>query len=78
MSKPSPRLNRKKFDDMAEEATIDCYNESEQACGWFTMIEEHLKFPFDTQLLGIPVTVMSVDINQNDNIVAVCRVITAV
>ena len=58
---------------MAGEATVDCYNESEQAVGWFTMIEEHLRLPFETRLLGIPVTVESVDINRNDEIVAVCR-----
>jgi hypothetical protein len=37
------------------------------------MIEEHLRLPFETRLLGIPVTVESVDINRNDEIVAVCR-----
>jgi hypothetical protein len=58
---------------MAEEAAVDCYNESEQATGWFTVIEEHLKLPFETQLLGVPVSVQGVDINQNDEIVAICR-----
>jgi len=73
MRKSSPRLDRKKLGAMAGEATVDCYNESEQAVGWFTMIEEHLRLPFETRLLGIPVTVESVDINRNDEIVAVCR-----
>ena len=58
---------------MAEEATVDCYNESEQATGRFTVIEEHLKLPFETQLLGVPVSVQGVDINQNGEIVAICR-----
>ena len=73
MRKSSSRLDRKKLEAMAGEATVDCYNESEQAVGWFTMIEEHLRLPFETRLLGIPVTVQSVDINRNDEIVAVCR-----
>lgn len=47
---------------MIEEATIDCYNESEEATGFFTMIDENLKLPFETQFLGVPVTVERVDI----------------
>ena len=58
---------------MVEDATVDCYNPSEQATGWFTMIDEHLKVPFQTQLLGLPVTVEKVDLNQNEDIVAICR-----
>ncbi len=58
---------------MTEEATIDCYNKSEQVGGWFTMIEEHLNLPFETRLLGIFVIVERVDTNRSDEIVAVCR-----
>jgi len=28
-------------------------NESEQRCGLFTMIENHLALPFETELLGV-------------------------
>jgi hypothetical protein len=35
------------------EATVDCYNEYEQATGLFTMIEEHLAIPFQTEVLGV-------------------------
>ena len=42
---------------MAEEATVDAYDESEQATGWFTMFEEHFDLPFDTKVLGVDVTV---------------------
>lgn len=66
-------LSKAQFDAMAEEATVDCYNESEQATGWFTMIEENLKLPFETKILGMPVTVERVDINPNDEIVVICR-----
>jgi hypothetical protein len=58
---------------MIEEATVDCYNPSEQATGWFTLIEENLRCPFETQLLGIPVTVEKVDLNPDEAIVAICR-----
>jgi len=67
------RLSKTCLDAMIEEATVDCYNASEEAGGWFTMIEEHLKVPFETRLLGICVIVERIDINRNDEIVAVCR-----
>lgn len=57
---------------MIEEATVDAYDESEQAVGFFTMIEEHLAFPFTTQVLGQEVTVGKVDITSRDQIVAAC------
>ena len=57
---------------MIEEATVDCYNESEQVTGWFTMIEENLAVPFETTVLGVSVTVEGVDLNRNEQIVAIC------
>jgi len=35
-----------------EEATVNSYNDSEQASGLYTMIEENVDFPFETRLLG--------------------------
>ncbi|MBI5882353.1 MAG: hypothetical protein HZB91_04530 [Elusimicrobia bacterium] len=58
---------------MTEEATVDCYNEAEQAGGWFTMIEEHLKLPFETQILGAPASVVGIDMDRSAYIVAACR-----
>lgn len=57
---------------MIEEATVDAYNESEQITGWFTMIDENLAVPFETTVLGVPVTVERVDLNRSEQIVAVC------
>ncbi|MEK6537173.1 MAG: calcium-binding protein [Actinomycetota bacterium] len=73
MPKTKTRLSKARFDAMVEEATVDCYNESEEAGGWFTLIEENLKLPFETELLGMPVTVERVDMNRNDEIVAICH-----
>lgn len=67
------RLSGKKYDAMVEEATVDCYNPSEQAGGWCAVIEANLKLPFETHILGVPVTVERIDINRNDEIVAFCR-----
>lgn len=58
---------------MIEEATVDCYNESEQVTGWFAMIEDNLAVPFETTVLGAPVTVERVDLNRDEQIVAICR-----
>ena len=61
------------LDKLIAEATVDCYNESEEITGIFTMLEENLAFPFTTTLLGVEVTVERVDLNKADEIVAVCR-----
>jgi hypothetical protein len=62
-----------RLEAMVEEATVDCYNEDEQATGLFTMIEEHLQVPFETRVLGVSVTVASVDLTDSNQIVAMCR-----
>ena len=67
------KLNKARLDAMVEEATVDGHDVSEQVSGLFTMIEENLKLPFETQVLGTPVTVERVDLNGRDEIVAVCR-----
>ena len=68
-----PRISKGKFEEMVEAATVDCYNESEQITGWFTMIDDNLAVPFQTVVLGVPVTVERVDLDRNEQIVAVCR-----
>ena len=49
------------LDKLIEEATVDCYNESEEVTGIFTMLEENLAVPFSTTLLEVEVTVERVD-----------------
>ena len=66
------KFNAKYLDKLIEEATTDAYNESEQAGGFFAMIEENLALPFLTQVLGQEVTVAKVDITKRDQIVAIC------
>jgi hypothetical protein len=62
----------KYLDTLIEEAITDAYNESEQAGGFFAMIEENLAFLFVTQVLGQEVTVAKLDITKRDEIVAIC------
>lgn len=66
------KFNAKNLDKLIEEATTDAYNESEQAGGFFAMIDENLALPFVTQVLGQDVTVTKVDITKRDQIVAIC------
>jgi hypothetical protein len=61
------------FDTLIDEAIVDCYNESEQISGIFTMLEENLTLPFATTVLGVEVIVEKVDMNEAAEIVAVCR-----
>ncbi|HTF25212.1 MAG TPA: calcium-binding protein [Candidatus Limnocylindria bacterium] len=72
--KPSKgRLSKAALDRLVEEAIVDCYNASEQATGLYTMIEENLKFPFEADVLGVPVTATGVDITEDDLVIAVCQ-----
>jgi hypothetical protein len=57
---------------MIEEATVDAYDEAEQATGWFTMLEERLSVPFETTVLGTRVTVARLDLRGDNRIVAIC------
>lgn len=59
--------------EMIEEATVDAYDESEQATGWFTVFEEHLDLPFETEVLGVRATVEEIELCDDDRIVAVCK-----
>jgi calcium binding protein len=65
-------LSTSRLSEMIEEATVDAYGESEQVVGFFTMIDERLAVPFETTLLGLPVTVKGVDLTERDQIVAIC------
>ena len=66
------RLSNAKLDEMIEEATVDAYGESEETMGFFTLLEDRLKFPFTTKLLGIEVAVERMDLTEDEQIVVVC------
>jgi len=67
------RLGKRQLEALIEEAIIDAYGESEQRVGFLTMLQEHLAVPFATEILGTPVRVERVDLNDADEIVAICR-----
>ncbi|WP_230462990.1 hypothetical protein [Micromonospora sp. CP22] len=54
-----------------EEATVDTDGHEDERAGLFARIEEHLAVPFTTTVLGVEVTVRTIDLTA-DTIVAVC------
>jgi hypothetical protein len=67
------RLSKSRLEALVEEASIDAYNEAEQAAGFFTMLEDNLRLPFETEIFGVKVTVERVDMTEDDSIVAICK-----
>jgi hypothetical protein len=72
-AKPAHGWSTEHLDALVEEATIDANGESEQATGFYTMMENGLRLPFETNILGAAVTVESIDFSGDDALVAVCR-----
>lgn len=66
-------MTHTELDTLIEQAIVDCYNEHEQITGLFTMIDEHLAVPFDTEVLGVTVTVTKIDLTIDHEIIAICR-----
>src|SRR2546422_9078651 len=67
------RLSKARLDRLVEEAIVDCYNESEQVTGLYTMIEDNLALQLEMPVLRVPVTVERVDVGQREEIVAGAR-----
>jgi hypothetical protein len=65
-------LSTEKLDQLIEDATVDAYDESEQASGFFTMLEDNLVVPFKTVVLGVEVNVEQIDLTEANQIVAIC------
>jgi len=67
------RLPRERLEALLDEALVDCYNESEEVTGLYTMIEDNLAVPFATRILDVDVEVERLDLNDAGEVVAVCR-----
>lgn len=68
-TEPSPR----QLDKLIEDATVDCYDEEEQASGFFSMIEENLALPFAIRVLGVEASVVAVEMDDDGGLKAVCE-----
>ena len=67
------RLDKRRLDELVEEAIVDAYGESEQRVGVLSMIQMNLACPFTTDILGVAARVELVALNGAQEIVAVCR-----
>ncbi len=68
----STGLSDAKLDEMIAEAVVDAHDESEQTMGFYTMLEDNLGTPFQTEVLGVEVTVERIDMTDDEQIVVVC------
>ena len=68
----SEPIGTRRLAELIEEATVDCYDDSEQITGFYTMLEERLDLPFKTSVLGVDVTVEGVELTEAAEIVAIC------
>jgi len=66
-------LSKARLHELIEEALVDAYGESEQVTGFYTMMENDLRLPFEMQILGVTASVEAIDITEDDQLVAVCR-----
>jgi len=65
--------NAARLDELIEAATADCYDENEQVNGFFTMIDDNLALPFKTQILGVEASVVTIVVDNDGAIKAVCE-----
>jgi hypothetical protein len=66
------RSTQPELDALIAEATVDCYNESECVTGFYTMLVDNLAVPFQSEVLGVEVTVTGVDLTEEGQITVVC------
>ena len=66
-------LGTRQLEALIEEAIVDAYGESEQRVGFLTMLQNDLAFPFEIEILGAPAIVEGVDLNDAEDIVAICH-----
>ena len=61
------------LDELIEEAIVDCYDEEEQASGFFAAIEDNLALPFTTRILGVDASAAAVEMDNDGRIKVVCE-----
>jgi hypothetical protein len=72
-AKQGPRLSRARLDELVEEALVDASGDSEQVTSFYAMMENDLRLPFETEILGAAASVESIDITGDGQLVAICR-----
>src|SRR5207245_10525197 len=67
-----PAPSAAQLDRLIAAATTDAYRASEQRTGFLTVLEDSLKLPFETTVLGVGVLVERIDLTAGEEIVAIC------
>ena len=65
--------NSARLDELIAVATADCLDEEEQVTGFFSMIDDNLALPFRTQILGVEASVVTIVMDNDGSIKAVCE-----
>jgi Calcium binding len=65
--------DRERLKELIDEAIVDCYDEFEQATGLFVKIEDNVRLPFRTRVLGAEVAVVALEQDDRGGIAAVCE-----
>lgn len=65
-------LSGSELDALVEQATVDAYDEYEQLTSFHVVIAEHLAVPFQTNVLGVEVTITKIDLLSGTGIAAIC------
>jgi hypothetical protein len=66
-----PKIAKAELEALIEEAVVDAYDDEERRMGFFTMLEDNIAVPFETEVLGVPVEVTAIALNDAQEI-AVC------
>jgi hypothetical protein len=66
------RWKKSRLEDLIHRATVDADDGEEEQLGFFTALEDHVRFPFKVTLQGVEVSVRGIEIGDGDEIVAVC------
>ncbi len=66
-------ISQARLAEMIEEAIVDAYGEHEQNIGWSAKMDEHLRVPFVTMVLGVEVIVERVHTSEGEQIIAICK-----
>jgi hypothetical protein len=62
-----------RLQELVSEAVVDAYDEEEQRGGFHAMLEEHVRLPFEAEVLGVTVSVRAILLTEDEQIVAVCH-----
>jgi len=74
MAKKATAKDRARLDALIQEATVDCYNDSDQHMGVVTMAEENVVCPFPAKVIGEEVKVVELHSRRSGfGLDAVCR-----